>query len=193
MARILQFRKNKLAGESQENVGQELNSVKDTGIATLENVFTTSQKFWSNNSQRMQEWYKGKVRVLNNDSLKQCNHLYIKKVGDFSLAQNAALGGISLSAPSATFVWLLTHHFKKMHMEKLTDNNLTQDFSKTMSWSRSKPVNKKVTGVRTPQKPLGVNSLEKPTTISTSSTKTLFSSTQANNPKKGKKDKKGKK
>ena len=176
MARILQFRKNKLGGDAQENVGQELKLVQDSASSALENVFTTSNKFWSHNSQRMQEWYRSRVRTLNNDSLKQCNHLYIKKVGDYSLAQNAALGGVTLSAPSATFVWFLTHNLKKAQ----SDHNLIQDFNKTTSWSSSKPVNKKLTRGGQSQNARGF----------AQSAAGGPQSTQANANKKGKKNKK---
>ena len=176
MARILQFRKNKLGGDAQENVGQELKLVQDSRSSALENVFTTSNKFWLHNSQRMQEWYQTRVRILNNDSLKQCNHLYIKKVGDYSLAQNAALGGVTLSAPSATFVWFLTHNLKKANT-KQSENNLMQHFNKTTSGSSSKPVNKKLTRGGESQNPQG-SPLVAP------------QSTQANANKKGKKGKK---
>lgn len=138
MARILQFRKNKLGGDAQENVSHELGRVQDSGRTALENIINTSHKFWSQNSQTRQEWWKSKVHALNNEFLK---HLYIKRVGDYSLAQNAALGGITLSTQSATFVWFLADRLKKTQKNNMTHG----DLHKMITPSHYKPTNKKLT------------------------------------------------
>ena len=184
MARIRQFRKDKLTASPQENVGQELQLVQDSGKTALENVFTTSHKFWSRNSQRMQEWYGNQVRTLNNNYLKECNNLYIKKVGDYSLTQNAALQGLALSAPSATFAWLLTHKFKQpVPTVKNDDNKLKNAISFTTS---SKPVNKKFTLA-------GQSNNYSASSLGSSSPGATDQSTQAHTAAANKKGKKGKK
>ncbi len=189
MARILQFRKNKLTASPQQNVGQELQLVQDSGKTALENVFTTSNKFWSHNSQRMQDWYRNQVRTLNNNSLKECNNLYIKKVGDYSLSQNAALGGITLLTPSATFVWYLTHKLKQPSARAKTGNDTLNLSNSTMPFSTStssKPVNKKLT--RT-----GQLNVRHASSLESTSPEVSAQSSGAHNPATNKKGKKGKK
>ena len=144
MARILQFRKNKCTPNSQENADRELSLVKESGNTALENVFSTSHKFWSHNTKRMDNWYGDKVSSLNNDYLKECNMLYIKKVGDYSLSQNAALAGIQLARPLGCYTWFLAG---KLKQSPTTVFSSKPSFS-SQSHTESKPHTKKVSKKR---------------------------------------------
>ena len=107
MARILQFRKNKLSSHSHDNQHRELNLVQESGNTVLDNVFSTSHKFWSHHKKRSKEWYEDKVWAINNNYLKASNNLYVKKMGDYSLSQNSAIGGIRLASPEYVHIHLL--------------------------------------------------------------------------------------
>ena len=113
MARILQFRKSKLSHTQQEGADKELSLVKESGNTALENAFSLSHKFWSHNTQRMDEWYGDKLYSLNNNYLQECNKLYVKSVGNYSLSQNAALGGIELAHPGPCYTWFFTNKLKQ--------------------------------------------------------------------------------
>ena len=113
MARILQFRKRKLSHIPEDGAHKELSLVKESGSTAVENAFSLSQKFWSHNSQRMDQWYKDNLYSLNTNYLQKCNKLYIKSLGDYSLSQNALLGGIELARPSPCSTWFFTHKLKQ--------------------------------------------------------------------------------
>ena len=111
MARILQFRKNKfttLLGHSNE----ELKLVQESVETAFENIFFTCHKFWSHNSQRTEQWYENMVYLINKNHLKQCNLLYLRKLGHYSLSQNAALVGIEVTKASPCYSSLLAHKLK---------------------------------------------------------------------------------
>ena len=91
MARALQLRKNKCSHTSQQTEDKELRNVQESGSTTLDNMFSLSHKFWSENGQRTENWYKGKVSECNHNYLQECNALYVRKLGDYSFSQNAAL------------------------------------------------------------------------------------------------------
>ena len=61
----------------------------------------------------MEDWYLHRVHTLNKDYLKDCNNLYVKKMGDYSLAQNTALQGLSLAKPAGCYAWFLAHKLKQ--------------------------------------------------------------------------------
>lgn len=113
MARILQFRKSKLSHTQQEGADKELSLVKESGNTALENAFSLSHKFWSQNTQRMDQWYGDKLYSLNNNYLQECNKLYVKSVGNYSLSQNAVLSGIQLAHPSPCYTWFFTNKLKQ--------------------------------------------------------------------------------
>ena len=146
MARILQFRKNKLSYTPQDSQDKELNLVKESGNTALENVFSTSHKFWSHNTKRMDEWYGDKVYNLNNDYLKECNNLYIKKVGLYSLSQSAAFAGIELARPSACYVSFLTQKLRQPAnaLTSLTLPSSQNSATQASFSSAAKPQTKKV-------------------------------------------------
>ena len=139
MARILQFRKNKLTASGEMDSGGELHSVKESGNTALENIFSASNKFWSQNSNRMEDWYAHRVQDLNNNYLKNSNALYVKKIGDYSLAQNAALLGVTLAKPAGCYAWFLTKTLKRTPKKNLT----VRHSGATESLTHSKPVTKK--------------------------------------------------
>lgn len=118
MARILQYRKNKFTKDSLGVAGQELGVVKESAHTVLENVFSASNKFWSQRSARLQEWYKTNVQFLNGEYLKGANNLYLQKVGDYSLVESTALAGASRGKPMGCYAWFFIHRFK----ERGTDN-----------------------------------------------------------------------
>ena len=110
MARILQFRKNKCT--LTPGADQELNLVKESGNTALINVFSLSQKFWSGETQRMDRWYANALSFLECLRAPTSNKLYIKSVGNYSLRQNAVVGGIPLALPRPSTTWLFTHKLK---------------------------------------------------------------------------------
>lgn len=145
MARILQFRKSKLNHTQQDGADKELSLVKESGNTALENVFSLSHKFWSHNTQRMDEWYGDKLYSLNNNYLQECNKLYIKSVGDYSLSQNSVLGGIELARPSPCYTWFFTHKLKQpLDPKKVTSYAMeTNQALEAGSHAESKPTTKK--------------------------------------------------
>ena len=92
VARVLQLRKNKSTHTFQ--VHSELKNVQESASTALDNVFSTSHKFWSQNTRRISDWYKHKVLNCNRNYLQQCNKLYIRWLGDYSLSESAALIGL---------------------------------------------------------------------------------------------------
>ena len=107
MARILQYRKTKMQSDSQGVAAEELQLVKESGKTALENIFSASNKFWSQQSARMQSWYQKNVQSLNSNYLAESNSLFIQKVGSYSLAQSTALGGAYLAKPTGCNAWFL--------------------------------------------------------------------------------------
>ena len=145
MARILQFRKSKLSHTQQEGADKELSLVKESGNTALENAFSLSHKFWSQNTQRMDEWYGDKLYSLNNSYLQECNKLYVKSVGNYSLSQNAVLGGIQLAHPSPCYTWFFTNKLKQPVDGKKASNYLiaANRGLETSSHAESKPSTRK--------------------------------------------------
>ena len=116
MARILQFRKNKLQTQSSENQNNnELNLVQESKNTYLQNVFNTENKFWSQNSKRMVEWYNSSLSDKNME-IEDLNKLYIKKVGSNSLSQSAALAGIKIGTPKLIHTIFLLQQLKSRNI-----------------------------------------------------------------------------
>ena len=129
MARILQFRKNKCSHGQESGADRELSLVKESGNTALENVFSLSHKFWSHNTQRMDQWYGDKVSNLNNNYLQECNKLYIKSVGDYSLSQNAVIGGMQLARPTPCYTWFFAQKLKQPISRSLEQGTLKSSAS----------------------------------------------------------------
>ena len=148
MARILQFRKNKCSHGQEPGADRELSLVKESGNTALENVFSLSHKFWSHNTQRMDQWYGDKVSNLNNNYLQECNKLYIKSVGDYSLSQNAVIGGMQLARPTPCYTWFFAQKLKQpipkgLDSKQSAGSALTAAQALEASGHESKPTTKK--------------------------------------------------
>ena len=116
MARILQFRKNKLQTQSSfDQNNNELNMVQESKNTYLKNVFNTENKFWSQNSKRMVEWYNSSLSNKNME-IQDLNKLYIKKVGLNSLSQSAALAGIKIGTPKLIYTIFLLQQLKSRNI-----------------------------------------------------------------------------
>lgn len=118
MARILQWRKNKLAAATESSNGGELHSVQESGEAALENLFSLCHKFLSQNEKRAADWYEKEARGLNRNYFHPSNNSYVKKLGDLSLAQNAALEGALLAKPAGCYAWFLTNTLRESGKRK---------------------------------------------------------------------------
>lgn len=139
MARILQYRKNKFTGDSGGVTGQELGVVKESAHTVLGNLFAASNKFWSQRSARLQEWYKRNVQLLNKDYLKGTNDLYLQKLGHYSLVQSTVLAGASRGKPTGCYAWFLINRLK----ERATNNQIIITKGSRGVISGGKPTTKK--------------------------------------------------
>lgn len=158
MARVLQLRKDKCSHTPQESADSELKNVQESGNTVLDNIFSTSHKFWSQNSRRISDWYGGKVLNCNQNYLRECNKLYIKKVGDYSLSQNAALVALQAATNSPYYTPLLLRQCTKSYPSLdlpadllVLSSNLTKKASK----KKSRPMNgeKKLSSTTTSSAP----------------------------------------
>jgi len=77
----------------------------------------------------MDQWYGDKVSNLNNNYLQECNKLYIKSVGDYSLSQNAVIGGMQLARPTPCYTWFFAQKLKQPISRSLEQGTLKSSAS----------------------------------------------------------------
>ena len=135
MARILQFRKNKMT--LTEGADKELSLVKEGGNTALVDVFSISQKFWSGETQRMDRWHTNALSFLEYLKTPTCHNLYIKSVGSYSLRQNAVIAAIPLALATPPTPWLLTHKLKVGPALSNTPGTTSNDPSATIKQNHS--------------------------------------------------------
>lgn len=140
MARILQLRKSKLTTSDENTSTQELETLKDSSNTFLENIFSSSQKFWLNNHRRLEGWHKDSQEKLRNDYLKDSNYLYIKSLAVNTLKQDVALYPRPLEANKMLNLLVLSKNLKKE--VKISLNKQENDSNKASSSGGKKEISK---------------------------------------------------